>query len=148
MSKKQSKATSWHFWDDFSWYWNVSKLTNQFLVENVYFSSHFLSVLSIYWKFWKWYHLCLTSNISGKTWSILTFRGCFGILRTCRFQNWIWTFGKVHRRYQAFLINTRQFNFTPRQKILNDYWQWTLFFLKVQLIIYCLVTKSPLTRKL
>ena len=32
--------------------------------------------------------LSLTSNISVKTYSILTCRGCFGILRMSRFQNW------------------------------------------------------------
>ena len=32
----------------------------------------------------------LTSNISTKTWSRWTCRGCFEIIRTSRFQNWPW----------------------------------------------------------
>ena len=41
-------------------------------------------------KIIEWYHVSLTSNISAKTWSNCTCRGCFEIVRTCRFQNWPW----------------------------------------------------------
>ena len=40
----------------------------------------------------KWYQLSLTSNISAKTSSNWTCRGCFGILMMSRFQNCHWKF--------------------------------------------------------
>ena len=57
---------------------------------NVQTSIIFLSVKSIVVRFKKWYHVSLTSNISAKTWSNCTSRGCFKIVRTSRFQNWPW----------------------------------------------------------
>ena len=50
----------------------------------------FISNKSIIMKIKEWYHVSLTSNISAKTWSNCTCRGCFEIVRTCRFQNWPW----------------------------------------------------------
>ena len=58
--------------------------------QNVQISIVFLSVKLIIMKIKEWDHSSLTSNISAKTWSNCTCRGCFEIVRTSRFQNWPW----------------------------------------------------------
>ena len=46
------------------------------LAQNVQISKVFLYVKSIIMKIKEWYHVSLTSNISAKTWSNWTSRGC------------------------------------------------------------------------
>ena len=48
-------------------------------------------------KIKEWYHVSLTSNISAKTWSNCTCRGCFENVRTSRFQicPWFWKWTKI-----------------------------------------------------
>ena len=58
--------------------------------QNVQISIVFLSVKLIIMKIKEWDHISLTSNISAKTWSNCTCRGCFEIIRTSRFHNWTW----------------------------------------------------------
>ena len=74
--------------------WNTikrSRMFNQlFLTQNLQISIVFLSVKLFSIKIKEWYHVSLTSKISAKTWSNCTCRGCFEIIRTCRFQNWPW----------------------------------------------------------
>ena len=68
-----------------------SRMLNQLLLtQNVQISIVFLSVKSIIMKIKEWHHVSLTSNISGKTWSNCTCKGCFEIVITSRFQNWPW----------------------------------------------------------
>ena len=73
---------------------NTTKRSRMFyqllLAQNVQISIVFLSVKSIIMKIKEWYHVSLTSNISAKTWSNWTCRGCFENVRTSRFQNWHW----------------------------------------------------------
>ena len=72
-------------------YRNLNNLFQKLLfTQNVQISIIFLSVKSIVIRIKKWYHVSLTSNISAKTWSNCTSRGCFEIFRTSRFQNWPW----------------------------------------------------------
>ena len=67
------------------------------LTQIVQISIVFLSVKSIIMKIKEWYHVSLTSNISAKTWSNWTCRGCFGNVRTSRFQicPWFWKSTKI-----------------------------------------------------
>ena len=67
------------------------------LTQNVQISIVFLSVKSIIMKIKEWYHVSLTSNISAKTWSNCTCRGCFENVRTSRFQicPWFWKSTKI-----------------------------------------------------
>ena len=59
-----------------------SRMLNQLLLtQNVQISIVFLSVKSIIMKIKEWHHVSLTSNISGKTWSNCTCRGCFENVR-------------------------------------------------------------------
>ena len=63
--------------------------------QNLQISIVFFSVKSIIMKIW--YHVSLTPNISAKTWSNYTCRGCFENLRTSRFQicPWFWKLTKI-----------------------------------------------------
>ena len=72
--------------------------------QNVKTSWDFHLFLSIYWKFFESYDLSLIINISVTTQSILTCWGCFGILRTSRFQNcpWVCIYSSIWRRYWGF----------------------------------------------
>ena len=72
------------------WYWYLWWWTEQFLEQIVQISVIFISNKSKLMKIKEWYHVSLTSNISAKTWSNWTCRGCFEIVRTSRFQNWHW----------------------------------------------------------
>ena len=75
-----------------------SRMLNQLLLtQNVQISIVFLSVKSIIMKIKEWHHVSLTSNISGKTWSNCTCRGCFENVRTSRFQicPWFWKLTKI-----------------------------------------------------
>ena len=67
------------------------------LTQIVQISIVFLSVKSIIMKIKEWYHVSLTSNISAKTWSNCTCRGCFENIRTSRFQicPWFWKLTKI-----------------------------------------------------
>ena len=68
-----------------------SRTFNQLIwTQNLQISIVFFSVKSIIIKIKEWDHVSLTSNISAKTWSNCTCRGCFEIVRTSRFQNWPW----------------------------------------------------------
>ena len=70
---------------DFSfWYLYLSRWTEQFLQQIVQIDVIFISKKSIIKKIKEWYHVSLTSNISAKTWSNCTCRGCFEIIRTSR----------------------------------------------------------------
>ena len=90
----------WRFWHprpfdgiskDYScWYWYLWGSTEQFLEQIVQISVNFISNKSKLMKRKEWYHVSLTSNISAKTWSNWTCRGCFEIVRTSSFQNWHW----------------------------------------------------------
>ena len=75
-----------------------SRMFNQLLLtQNVQISIVFLLVKSIIMKIKEWYHVSLTSNISAKTWSNCTCRGCFENVRTSRFQicPWFWKSTKI-----------------------------------------------------
>ena len=80
---------------------NIPKRSRMFyqllLAQNVQISIVFLSVKSIIMKIKEWYHVSLTSNISAKTWSNWTCRGCFENVRTSRFQicPWFWKSTKI-----------------------------------------------------
>ena len=68
-----------------------SRMFHQLLLtQNVQISIVFLLVKSIIMKIKEWYHVSLTSNISAKTWSNCTCRGCFENPRICRFQICPW----------------------------------------------------------
>ena len=72
---------------------NRSRMFNQLLLaQNIQISIIFLSVKSIIIEIKDSNHLSLTSNISAKTWSNWTCRGCFENVRTSRFQicPWFW----------------------------------------------------------
>ena len=97
----------WRFWHprpfdgiskDYScWYWYLWWWTEQFLEQIVQISVIFISNKSIIKKIKEWYHVSLTSNISAKTWSNWTCRGCFENVRTSRFQicPWFWKLTKI-----------------------------------------------------
>ena len=72
-------------------------LNQLLLTQNVQISIVFLSVKSIIMNIKEWHHVSLTSNISGKTWSNCTCRGCFENVRTSRFQicPWFWKLTKI-----------------------------------------------------
>ena len=75
-----------------------SRMFNQLLLaQNIQISIIFLSVKSIIIEIKDSNHLSLTSNISAKTWSNWTCRGCFGNVRTSRFQicPWFWKSTKI-----------------------------------------------------
>ena len=76
---------------------NIIDITTLLLIQNVQISIVFLSVKSIIMKIKEWHHVSLTSNISGKTWSNCTCRGCFENIRTSRFQicPWFWKLTKI-----------------------------------------------------
>ena len=77
-----------------------SRMFNQLiLTQNLQISIVFFSVKSISMKIKEWYHVSLTSNISAKTWSNCTCRGCFENLRTSSFQicPWFWKLTKICR---------------------------------------------------
>ena len=77
---------------------NRSRMFNQLLLaQNIQISIIFLSVKSIIIEIKDSNHLSLTSNISAKTWSNWTCRGCFGNVRTSRFQicPWFWKLTKI-----------------------------------------------------
>ena len=67
---------------------NRSRMFNQLLLaQNIQISIIFLSVKSIIIEIKDSNHLSLTSNISAKTWSNWTCRGCFDIVRTTWISN-------------------------------------------------------------
>ena len=75
-----------------------SRMFNQLLLtQNIQISIVFLSVKLIIMKFKEWDQSSLTSNISAKTWSNCTCRGCFENIRTSRFQicPWFWKLTKI-----------------------------------------------------
>ena len=74
------------------WYWYLWWWTERFLEQIVQISVIFISNKSIIMKIKDWYHMSLTSNISAKTWSNCTCKGCFENIRTSRFQicPWFW----------------------------------------------------------
>ena len=74
-----------------------SRTFNQLtLTQNLQISIVSFSVKSNSKKIKEWYHVSLTSNISAKTWSNWTCRGCFENVRTSRFQicSWLWKLTK------------------------------------------------------
>ena len=76
---------------------NRSRMFNQLLLaQNIQISIIFLSVKSIIIEIKDSNHVSLTSNISAKTWSNCTCRGCFENVRTSRFQicSWLWKLTK------------------------------------------------------
>ena len=79
------------------WYWYLWWWTEQFLEQIVQISVIFISNKSNSKKIKEWYHVSLTSNISAKTWSNCTCRGCFENVRTSRFQicPWFWKSTKI-----------------------------------------------------
>ena len=83
------------------WYWYLWWWTEQFLEEIVQISVIFISNKSNSKKIKEWYHVSLTSNISGKTWSNCTCRGCFEIVGTSRFHNWFWKLSKIYGSNRA-----------------------------------------------
>ena len=78
-------------------YWYLWCWTEQFLKQTVQISVFFHLLKSILMKIKEWYHVSLTSNISAKTWSNCTCRGCFENVRTSRFQicPWFWKWTKI-----------------------------------------------------
>ena len=77
-----------------------SRTFNQLtLTQNLQISIVSFSVKSNSKKIKEWYHVSLTSNISAKTWSNWTCRGCFENVRTSRFQicPWFWYLTKICR---------------------------------------------------
>ena len=103
-----------------------SRMLNQLLlIQNVQISIVFLSVKSIIMKIKEWHHVSLTSNISAKTWSNCTSRGCFENVRTSRFQifPWFWKLTKIcgskYKIQQSFLHYCIYHIFQILQKMIN-----------------------------